>query len=123
MRKDILKNLATSIILYEKVITSQAKAKEVKPIVEKMISLGRKRDLPSKRRLFSYFPDKNAALKILEDLSLRYKSQSGGFLQIFKIGREQGRSLKKVLVRLLPVKLPKIQKEEVKNEKSRKKND
>lgn len=95
-REAMLRNLATSVVLYEKVKTTEAKAKAVKPIVEKFITAGRKNDLQTRRRLLSYFYDKKAVDKVLEELSPRYKDRKGGYMRITKIGQRQGDGAKAV---------------------------
>lgn len=89
-KKSLYRNLATSIVLYEKVKTTKAKAKVIKPVIEKMITLGKKNDLAARRQLLAFFYIENAVKKILEDLAPRYKTRHGGYLRITPIGRRQG---------------------------------
>ena len=89
-RKALLKNLTASLIIYEKVKTTDAKAKTIKPIVEKLITLGKKNNLTTRRRLLAVLPTKNAVDKVLEVLGPRYKNRKGGYTRIVKIGKRQG---------------------------------
>jgi len=89
-RKALLRGLATSLILYEKIKTTEAKAKAVKPIVEKLITKGKKADLTARRELHKYLYVNNAVKKVLEDLSPRYKERKGGYTRIIKLGTRVG---------------------------------
>jgi large subunit ribosomal protein L17 len=89
----MLRNLATSIILYEKVKTTQAKAKLVKPIVEKLIAASKKKDLTTAMRtLNSYLMDKNASKKLMQEIIPRYKDRNSGFVRLTPLGRRSGDS-------------------------------
>lgn len=104
-RKAMLKNLATSLILHEKIQTTETKGKEVKNLVEKYINIGKKKDLAAKRRLQAFFPDKAAVQKITNELSEVFADRPSGFVRIARTGFRVGDSSQKVLVELLmPVK-------------------
>lgn len=85
-RTAMLRNLAASIILYEKVTTTQAKAKAVRPFVEKAITVGKKPTLASRRQLLALFYTDHPVKKILEVLSPRYEKRAGGYTRIIKVG-------------------------------------
>lgn len=89
-RKALLRSLATNLILYEKIKTTEAKAKAIKPIVEKLITKGKSGDLHARRELIKYLYLENAVKKVLEDLSPRYKNRQGGYTRIIKLGHRQG---------------------------------
>ena len=89
-REALLRNLATSVVLYESVKTTEAKAKAVKPIVEKMVTASRKNDLHTRRKLLGYFYDENAVKKLLEELGPRYLERPGGYMRITRLGRRAG---------------------------------
>jgi large subunit ribosomal protein L17 len=90
-RKALLRNLAASLIIYEKIKTTRAKAKAVRPIVEKLITKGKRgTTLEIRRELLKYLYLKNAVRKILEDLGPRYKNRPGGYTRIVNLGRRQG---------------------------------
>ena len=89
-RKALLRNLATSIIIYEKVKTTKTKAKAVKPIVEKLITTAKKNDLTARRKLLETLYHKKAVNKALEVLGPRYKERKGGYTRIINLGRRQG---------------------------------
>ncbi len=89
-REALLKNLATSIIIYEKIKTTKAKAKAVKPLVEKLITTAKKNDLTAHRRLKEFLYHKKAIKKALEILGPRYMERKGGYTRIVNIGKRQG---------------------------------
>lgn len=97
-RKALMRSLATNLILHEKIKTTEAKAKAVKPIVEKLITKGKAGDLHARRELLKYLYVENAVKKILEDLSPRYKERKGGYTRIVKLGNRQGDAAKIVQI-------------------------
>ena len=86
----MLRNLASSVLIYEKVKTTQAKAKAVKPLVEKMITVAKKGDLTARRKLIEVLPQKMAVKKAMEVLGERFKDRKGGYTRIIKLGTRQG---------------------------------
>lgn len=89
-RKSLKRNLATSLILYEKITTTTAKAKETKSVVEKLINRSKTGDLAARRRLLAYLFDEKATKKVLEVLVPRYKNKKSGFVRIYKLGTRLG---------------------------------
>jgi len=85
-REAMLKNLASSLILYEKIKTTRAKAKAIQPIVEKIITLSKDNNLTVRRRLMQKLPVSNAVKKCLEVLGPRYKERKSGYTRIVKLG-------------------------------------
>jgi large subunit ribosomal protein L17 len=100
-RESMLKNLASSIIIYEKVMTTEAKAKAVKPILEKIITRAIKGGLSSRRELIRQLPQPLAIKKAIEVLAVKYKGKSGGYLRIIKLGRRQGDNAEIVQIELI----------------------
>lgn len=82
-RKALFKSLANNFILKEKIETTEAKAKEVRPKIEKLITIGKKQNLSGLRILTKQLP-KKAALKIYYELSPRYQNRNGGYTRIIK---------------------------------------
>lgn len=97
-RKALTKNLAQSLILYGKIKTTEAKAKYIKPKVEKMVTKAAKNALHTRRELMKKLPTKNAVNKLLEVLGPKYKDRKGGYLRITKIGERKGDAAKMVLI-------------------------
>lgn len=106
-RRSLVRNLATSLILYEKIKTSPAKAKAVKPVVERMLILAKKNDLVSRRRILGYFFDKQAAAKIFDVLGPRYKNISTGFIKSYRLPPRLGDGSAQILLQLKDVPMPK----------------
>ena len=100
-REAMLSNLAASIILYEKVKTTEAKAKAVRPIVEKIITIGKSNTLTARRRLITKLPIINATRKVLDELGPKYKDRPGGYTRIIKIGYRQGDGSKMAQIELV----------------------
>ena len=100
-RTMLLRNLAASIIIYEKVKTTEAKAKAVKPLVERMITVAKKGDLTARRRLLATLPQKLAVAKAMDILGARYKTRAGGYTRIIKLGNRVGDAAKFVQIELV----------------------
>jgi len=97
-RRALLKNLASSLVKAERIKTTLAKAKFLRPKIEKIISIGKKNNLQTRRRLISFFNDPKLAKKILEEVSVRYKERRGGYTRIIKIGRRGGDGAKMAMI-------------------------
>ena len=89
-RKALIKNMLNSLIKYEQIITTLPKAKLIKPQAEKLITLGKKKNLTNTRVLISKLQDKTNASKILNTLSKRYEKRAGGYTRIVKAGFRYG---------------------------------
>ncbi len=100
-RESMLRNLASSIIIYEKVKTSQAKAKAVKPFLEKIITTAKKGDLAARRNLLKVLYQPKAVSKALDLLADKYKDRNGGYCRIIKIGTRQGDGAEIVQIELV----------------------
>jgi len=100
-RAALLKNLASSVLIYEKVKTTQAKASVIKSKVEKMITLAKKGDLASTKKLIATLPQKMAVLKSIEVLRERYKDRTGGYTRIIKLEARPGDGAKMVQIELV----------------------
>tara|TARA_B100000989_G_scaffold14744_2_gene9813 strand:- start:798 stop:1235 length:438 start_codon:yes stop_codon:yes gene_type:complete len=89
-RKAMFMNLSNSLIKHEQITTTLAKAKEVKRFVEKIITLGKKGDLLSKRKAVSILQDEKMSKKVFEVFADRYKNRNGGYTRIIKLGNRFG---------------------------------
>lgn len=89
-RRALLRNLATSVVLYEHVNTTLAKAKAVRPLVERLITKGRTKSLHTRRELLKVLTVESAVNKILEELGPRYAARPGGYTRIIKLGSRKG---------------------------------
>lgn len=100
-REAMLRNLAASVIVYGKVETTEAKAKEIRPYVERAITTGKAGTLHARRELLRFFYTEQPVKKILEVLSPKYKDRQGGYTRITKIGPRQGDAAPMVQIELL----------------------
>lgn len=89
-RNAMMANMAVSLVLHEQITTTLPKAKLIRPVVEKLVTLAKKGDLSARRRLFSSTRSENAVLKLIDVLGSRYKSRNGGYLRIMKAGFRYG---------------------------------
>lgn len=112
-RRSLLRNLATSLILYEEITTTKAKAKELKSVVERLIVKAKKNDLAARRLLLAYLFDKNATKKVFEVIAPRYKKIDSGFILTYKLGQRLGDSAPLVLLKLREVETPEISSETI----------
>lgn len=119
VRNMLARNLATSVVLHEKVTTTSAKAKFIQPILEKKLKIAQKGDLTSRRALLGFFCDKNAVHKIFSEFLPFFKDKKSGFTRIVNLGFRVGDSAHKVQIELIiPEKLKdkRLKKEEEKKQ-------
>src|ERR1035437_9889447 len=89
-RVAMFRNMVTSLLNHEKITTTDAKAKEIRCVAEKMITLGKRGDLHSMRLAASYIREKSIVTKLFTNIAPRYKERSGGYTRIIKLGIRQG---------------------------------
>ena len=89
-RKALFKNMLNSLIKYEQIVTTLPKAKELKPKIDKVITIGKKSDLNNKKSLFSKLQDKTSVQKVFETFSKRYANRKGGYSRVLKAGFRTG---------------------------------
>jgi large subunit ribosomal protein L17 len=89
-RLALFRGLVTSLLQHEQIKTTEAKAKAVRGLAEKMITLGKSGSLPARRRVLSYVYDKDVARKVFDDLAPRYADRAGGYTRIVKLGPRLG---------------------------------
>lgn len=89
-RKAMFANMASALIKHEQIFTTLPKAKELRPIVEKMITLGKKGDLAARRTLISRLRDEKMAKKVFDELAPRYEERNGGYTRVLKAGFRYG---------------------------------
>ena len=89
-RKALFRNLVTELLAYEKIKTTEAKAKEIRGIAERMITLGKNGGLDARRRLLAFINDKKVVDKVFGDLAQRYTERPGGYTRITRLGRRLG---------------------------------
>src|SRR5271165_538281 len=100
-RRALLRNLVTSVIVEDRVETTVAKAKAVRPLVEKMITLGKKGDLASRRQALSFLMTDKSVERLFETVAPRYGDRAGGYLRIVRTGFQKGDGAEKAFIELL----------------------
>jgi large subunit ribosomal protein L17 len=89
-RKALLRGLVVSLVENERIKTTVDRAKEVRRHIEKAVTIGKKGDLSTRRLLLSRYPHQDVVKKIVDDLSVRFKTRLGGYTRVIKIGRRPG---------------------------------
>ena len=100
-RKALFKNMAQAIIKHEQIITTLPKAKTMKPIVDKLITLGKKGNLHARRQAFSKLRDESMVAKLFETLAPRYADRNGGYTRVLKAGYRYGDAAAMAVIELV----------------------
>lgn len=100
-RKMLLRNITTSFLKEEKVVTTETRAKELKSLAEKMITLGKRGDLHARRQALAYLLDEDVVTKLFNEIGPRYKDKNGGYTRIIKTGFRQGDAAPMVRIELV----------------------
>mgnify|MGYP001359639564 CR=1 FL=1 len=95
-RMALLRNLASDLIIHERIETTEAKAKELKSVVEKMVTLGKRGDLHARRQAAAFLyhqeanEDENVVQKLFDDIAKRYEDRQGGYTRVLKLEQRRG---------------------------------
>jgi len=89
-RRALFRGLVTDLLGYEKITTTEAKAKEVRGLADKMITLGKKGGLPARRQALAFVLDEKTVDKVFSDLAPRYAERNGGYTRLVKLGPRLG---------------------------------
>jgi large subunit ribosomal protein L17 len=89
-RMALYRNLVTDLLRYEKIVTTEAKAKEARSLAEKVITLGKQKDLHARRQALSFVYDKDVVDKLFTELAPRYAERPGGYTRVVKLGPRLG---------------------------------
>lgn len=108
-RKALFRDLVTDIIINERIETTEAKAKQIRPIVEKMISLGKRGDLHARRQAAAFVrkevaneeTGQDAIQKLFDEIAPRYKDRQGGYTRIIKLGPRRGDGAPMAIIELV----------------------
>jgi large subunit ribosomal protein L17 len=100
-RAAMLAGLACQLLEHEKIKTGEARAKEVRGVVEQAITLGKRNDLHARRQAVSLLRNKKIVYKLFSDVSPRYESRNGGYTRIVKLGPRQGDGAEQVYLELV----------------------
>jgi len=100
-RRSLFRNMVTSLIMEERIETTAIKAKAVRPIVEKMITLGKKGDLAARRQAAAYLMSDEAVRKLFDTVAPRFGDRNGGYLRIVRTAWRKGDGAEKAFIELL----------------------
>jgi len=100
-RKAMFSNMAAALIKHEQIKTTLPKAKELRPIVEKLITLGKNGSLHDRRRAYAYLRDDATTAKLFETLGPRYKERNGGYTRVLKAGFRYGDAADMAVIELV----------------------
>jgi len=100
-RKAMFANMAASLIKHEQIVTTLPKAKEMKPIIDKLITLGKRGDLHARRQSISQIRDTAMVAKLFETLGERYKDRNGGYSRVLKAGFRYGDNAPMAVIELV----------------------
>jgi len=89
-RKALFTNMAASLIEHEQIVTTLPKAKDLRPIVEKLVTLGKRGDLHARRQVIAQIGNEGVVKRLFETIAPRYATRNGGYLRIMKAGFRQG---------------------------------
>ncbi|MBP1970890.1 large subunit ribosomal protein L17 [Virgibacillus natechei] len=106
-RMALLRNLASDLIIHERLEVTEAKAKDLKSVAEKMITLGKRGDLHARRQAASFLynqeanENENVIQKLFDDVASRYEDRQGGYTRVLKLGARQGDGAKMAIIELV----------------------
>lgn len=100
-RKAMLRAMVTYLLENGKIETTLARAKEVRSMAEKMITLGKRDDLHAKRQVFSFITKENVAKKVIDEIGPKYTDRDGGYTRIVKIGVRRGDAAEMAIIELV----------------------
>ena len=100
-RKAMLRGMVTLLLENGQIETTLTRAKEVRSMAEKMITLGKKNTLASRRAALAYITDENVVSKLFNEIAPTYENRNGGYTQIFKLGARRGDAAEMAIVKLI----------------------
>jgi large subunit ribosomal protein L17 len=89
-RKALFKNMVLALIRHERIKTTDPKAKELRRIADRMVTLGKQNDLAARRRAFAFMQSHEAVKKLFEEIAPRFKDRNGGYTRVIKFGHRRG---------------------------------
>jgi len=118
-RKALLRNMVTSLFEFEKIETTDAKAKELRKVAEKTITWGKRGDLHARRHALRVITSKKTVKKLFDEIAPRFKERRGGYTRIVKVGRRKGDNAPLSIIELIAQEEPKAITRGAKGEKSK----
>ncbi|RLB10598.1 MAG: 50S ribosomal protein L17 [Deltaproteobacteria bacterium] len=101
-RRALLRNLVTALFKYGQIETTDAKAKALRPLAEKMITLAKRGDLHARRQALAFIQEKKVVHKLFEEIAKKYMDRQGGYIRIIKKGIRKGDAAPTSIVQLIP---------------------
>ena len=100
-RKALLRGIVTSLFQHERIETTEAKAKELRKVADKMLTLAKRGDLHARRQVMAYMMDEDVVKKLFDEVAPKYKDRQGGYTRIIKAGVRQGDAAPMVILELV----------------------
>jgi large subunit ribosomal protein L17 len=100
-RSAMFRNMVTSLFEHERIVTTTAKAKEVRPIAEKMITLAKRGDLHARRQALDFIRSKKIVAKLFDEICTQFKERKGGYTRIIQTGVRQGDAASMAIIELV----------------------
>ena len=100
-RKALLRGIVTSLFQHERIETTEAKAKELRKVADKMLTLAKRGDLHARRQVMAYMMDEDVGKKLFDEVAPKYKDRQGGYTRIIKAGVRQGDAAPMVIIELV----------------------
>ncbi|WP_353893460.1 50S ribosomal protein L17 [Proteinivorax hydrogeniformans] len=100
-RRALLRGLTTSLLKEGRITTTETKAKNIRPLVEKMITLGKRGDLHARRQAAAFILEKEVVANLFNDIAPKYAERNGGYTRIVKIGPRKGDAAEQVIIELV----------------------
>jgi len=108
-RKAMLRNMTTSLLTHERIRTTIAKAKEVRKMTDKVITLGKKESLHARRQVLELIPDKDVVKKVFDVLASRYSDRPGGYTRIYRLGFRRGDAAEMAVIELVDAEFAEVE--------------
>jgi large subunit ribosomal protein L17 len=105
-RTAMLRNMVTSLFDHEKITTTDARAKELRKVADRMITLGKRGDLHARRQVLTVIHDKKVVAKLFDQIGPRYKDRLGGYTRIIKVGSRLGDNAPQSIIALVEEEIP-----------------
>ena len=100
-REAMFRNMVTSLFEHERIVTTEQKATELRPIAEKMITLAKRGDLHARRQALSYIRSKDVVAKLFDEIQAQFADRNGGYTRIIKTGNRQGDAAEMAIIELV----------------------
>lgn len=100
-RKAVLRNMAASLFRHERITTTTARAKELRPYAERLVTLARRGDLHARRRAARHIHEREVLAKLFDEIGPRYAERPGGYTRVLKLGPRQGDAAEMALIELV----------------------